>query len=313
MTNPRRSTIYALLAVLFWSTMSSAFKISLGFMAVDQLLFWSVVFALISIGMVLLAQQKAKLIMDMSRNELLRSALMGLINPFLYYLILFEAYNILKAQEAGVLNYSWPVVLVILSVIILKQKIGWISILAILISFTGLLVISTRGNLSRLDFTEPVGVALAVGSAFLWALYWIINMKDKRESVSKIFVNMLFGFVYILLYMMLFSHIEFPSWQGLAGSAYIGAFEMGITFVFWLLALKNARNTAKVSNLIFLSPFMALFFIRIFVGEQILFTTYIGLMLIVSGILLQQVSIWHIQLVYGRLVLWKRKVGGGRN
>jgi drug/metabolite transporter (DMT)-like permease len=279
MKQQRKAVLFALLAVAFWSTMSSAFKITLRYIAYDQLLYWAAVFAVAVLAVILFKQ---------SFSEVLRSALLGFLNPFAYYLVLFKAYDLLQAQEAGVLNYSWPVVLVILSVPLLGQHIGWKGFIAILISFSGLLVISTKGNPMDLNFSNPFGVFLAVGSAFLWALYWIINLRDKREEQLKIFMNMIFGGAYITAYLILFSEISLPSLPALAGAAYIGIFEMGITFVFWLLALKNATNTAKVSNLIFLSPFIALFFIRFFVGEPILPSTIVGLLLIVAGILLQQ-------------------------
>jgi drug/metabolite transporter (DMT)-like permease len=288
MSNTRKSIIFALLAVLFWSTMSSAFKISLGYLSPFGLLFWSVLFALLSLFLVMLVQQKFRFLKELSQKDLMRSAAMGFVNPFLYYLVLFKAYSLLRAQEAGMLNYTWPIVLVLLSVIFLKQRIGFLSIIAVVVSFLGILVISSGGRLLDMRFDEPFGVALAIGSAFLWAFYWVLNMKDKREAVGKIFVNMLFGFVYLLLYGIIFEEIQIPSAEGLLGTAYIGFFEMGITFVFWLLALQYAANTAHVSNLIFLSPFMALFFISIFVGERILPSTVVGLLLIISGIMLQQ-------------------------
>ncbi|PKP48749.1 MAG: EamA family transporter [Bacteroidetes bacterium HGW-Bacteroidetes-1] len=290
MKNQRKAYLFALLSVAFWSTMSTAFKLSLGFIAFDLLLFWSVLFAIAILGFILVFQGRLNELKHQSKQEIARSALMGLLNPFGYYLILFKAYELLQAQEAGVLNYTWPIVLVVLSVPFLGQRIGWMGFIAIFLSFAGLVVISTKGKLSGLEFTNPPGVALAVGSAFLWALYWIINMRDKREALSKIFINMLFGGAYITLYMLLFSSITIPVPKALLGAIYIGSFEMGITFVFWLLALKYSTNTAKVSNLIFLSPFIALFFIRIFVGEQILLSTIIGLVLIVGGILLQQIE-----------------------
>lgn len=236
----------------------------------------------------MLVQRKFRFLTELNRKDVMRSAVMGFVNPFLYYLVLFKAYSLLRAQEAGMLNYTWPIVLVLLSVVFLKQRIGFLSLLAVFVSFLGILVISSGGNLLDMRFDEPFGVALAIGSAFLWALYWILNMKDKREAVSKILVNMLFGFVYLLLYGIIFEGIQVPSVEGMLGAAYIGFFEMGITFVFWLLALQYAANTAHVSNLIFLSPFMALFFISIFVGEKILPSTVVGLLLIISGIMLQQ-------------------------
>lgn len=286
----QKAYFFAGLTVLFWSTMSSAFKLSLNHISVELLLMWSVLFAVLALLLTSVILGKTHLLKQMRSRDYFMSALMGLINPFSYYLVLFWAYDLLQAQEAGMLNYAWPVVLVLLSATILKQQIGWNGYAGILISFFGLLVISTKGNVLSLSFSHPLGTILAIASAFLWAFYWILNMKDPRESVPKLFMNMVFGLFYILLYNALNGQLQIPVWQGLAGAMYIGAFEMGITFVFWLSALKHAENTARVSNLIFLSPFMALFFIRIFVGEAILPSTIAGLILIIAGILLQQIK-----------------------
>ena len=301
----KKAYLLALLAVVFWSTMSSAFKLSLQFLAFDQLLFWSVLFAFIALTAIVSIKQQVKKVYAINKAEWLRSALMGLLNPFAYYLVLFKAYELLRAQEAGVLNYSWPVVLVILSALLLGQRIDLKGYISIFTSFFGLLVISTKGQLGSLHFESPLGVSLAIGSAFFWALYWIINLKDQRDSLPKITLNMGFGLVYIAIYMLFFRSIEVPSGKGLFGAVYIGLFEMGITFVIWLMALKNSVNTAKVSNLIFLSPFLALFFIRAFVGEPILPSTIVGLILIVAGILLQQVRRRKIQQFYSRLFVRK--------
>ncbi len=288
MKKSHQSIFFALLAVAFWSTMSSAFKLTLNHIAFDQLLFWSSLFAVFALGFLVLILTGYQKVLAQSKKEILLSAILGFLNPFAYYLVLFKAYELLQAQEAGVLNYSWPVILVILSVPLLGQRIGIIGFTAILTSFAGLWVISTKGQVFSLEFSNAYGVTLAVGSAFLWALYWIINLKDKREALVKIFMNMVFGGAYITLYLLITSGIKLPGSKALIGAGYIGLFEMGITFVFWLLALKKAANTARVSNLIFLSPFIALFFIRLFVGEPILPSTVLGLILIVSGILLQQ-------------------------
>lgn len=268
--------------------MSSAFKLVLAVLSPEMLLFWSVLFALLILSIVLIIQGKLSETFKQNRNEWRNSALLGLLNPFAYYLVLSKAYQLLRAQEAGILNYSWPVVLVILSVPLLGQKIGVKGFAAIFLSFFGLILIATQGKPLNLEFTHPLGVALAISSAFFWALYWIFNLKDNRDSLVKITSNMIFGLSYVVLYIFLFNKWEFNGIQTIAGAVYIGIFEMGITFVWWLTALKHAESTAKVSNLVFLSPFLALFWIRIFVGEKILASTLIGLLFIVGGILLQQ-------------------------
>jgi drug/metabolite transporter (DMT)-like permease len=289
-TNQQKAYLLALLAVVFWSTMSSAFKITLRHIAYDQLLLWASFTGFVVLGIINQSGKTPLRLNQIRGGDLFSSALMGFFNPFLYYLVLFKAYDLLEAQIAGTLNYAWPLVLVLLSVPLLKQKIHPLSILAIFISFFGIVVISTHGGLVSLKSINPLGVALAVSSAFFWAIYWILNMKDKRETTGKIGMNLLFGFVYILIFLLVTGRgIHFPTGKAWLGVAYIGAFEMSITFVIWLSALNYSANTAKVSNLIYLSPFIALFIIRLVVGEKIHLTTVIGLIFIVTGIVLQQV------------------------
>ncbi len=205
------------------------------------------------------------------RREWFHSAILGLLNPFAYYLILFKAYDLLPAQEAQPLNYTWPIMLVLLSALILRQRIRAVSAAAILLSFAGVLIVSTRGDLQGFRFTNPAGAALALSSSILWALFWLFNVKDPRDEALKLFLCFAFGTVYTFAALVLFAPLRCIPVPGLLGACYIGLFEMGITFVLWLKALTLSRSTAQVSNLIYLSPFVSLFFITMTVGERSFF------------------------------------------
>lgn len=288
MEKQKQAYIYAIIAVFFWSTVASAFKISLRYLDFIQLLFYASIISIVILFIILLIQNKLILFKTYSKKDYFHSALLGFLNPFLYYFVLFKAYSLLPAQEAQPLNFTWPITLVFLSIPLLKQKIEFRSILAIIISFIGVVIIGTRGNLTALKFSNPLGVFLAVGSSVIWALFWIYNMKDKRDEVAKLFLNFVFGFIFILIATLSFSKIIIPQINGLLGVTYVGLFEMGITFVVWLKALKLSKTTAKVSNLIFLAPFISLIFIHFIVGEEITFSTITGLIFIVAGIMIQQ-------------------------
>ncbi|MFH1159654.1 MAG: DMT family transporter [bacterium] len=288
MKNQRKAYLFALSAILCWCTIGSATKLSLRYIDFVQLLLFSNLVAVLVLFCTLWGQKNLALLASFSRRAWFRSAFLGLLNPFLYYIVLFVAYDLLQAQEAGTLNYIWPILLVLLSIPLLHQKISLWSIAAILISFTGLFIISTHGDILGLSFSSPLGVLLAFGSAVFWALYWILNMKDPRDDVAKLFLNFLFGFLYILIVYLARAEFSIPSWQGIAGSVYLGIFEMGLTFLLWLRALSYSVTTAKVSNLIYISPFLSLIIIRFAVGETILVSTVTGLVFIVAGIILQQ-------------------------
>ncbi len=104
------------------------------------------------------------------------------------------------------------------------------------------------------------------------------------------FLNFMFGSVFIFVSILLFAKIKIPDLKGILGAVYIGLFEMGITFLLWLKALKLSKTTANVANLVYLAPFFSLVVISFVVGEKILLSTIIGLIFIVGGIILQKFS-----------------------
>ncbi len=309
MTKSVKSYLFAVAAVLFWSTIASALKITLRYIEFKHLLFYASLTSLIILMVTLTVQKKIHLLKRLTFRDMIHSALLGFISPFLYYLVLLKAYDLLPAQEAGTLNYIWPVVLVLLSVPLLKQKPGWLSIVAVVISFFGTLIIGTHGNLLSFEFTSTTGVALALGSALLWALYWIFNVRDTKDDILKLFLNFTFGTAYIFCLIIFTGKLIFPDVRGLLGSVYVGIFELGLTYILWLRALQLAPTTAKVSNLVYLSPFISLFFIRFAVGEIILPSTIAGLVLIIGGIFLQQYT-----RISNKIKLLKNDIpGNGKN
>jgi len=287
MKKQSRAYLFAIIAVLFWSTVASAFKISLRYLDFLQLQFYATLVSVVILFVIVSFQNKLSLLKEFTFKDYFHSAVLGFLNPFLYYLVLLKAYSLLLAQEAQCLNYIWGITLVILSVPILKQKISIKAFAAILLSFFGVLIIAFRGDFSTFNFSHPLGKSLAVGSSVIWSLFWIYNMKDKRDTETKLFLNFFFGLIFITIANILFSKIIFPDFKGIIGIIYIGLFEMGITFIIWLKALSLSKTTAKVSNLIFLAPFLSLFIISKIVKEKILLSSIIGLFFIISGIVIQ--------------------------
>jgi drug/metabolite transporter (DMT)-like permease len=288
--NQKQAYIYAGVAVILWSTVATAMKIALQNYSFLQLLFWSSATALVVLGILMLVTKRFGELAKLTPRVFLRSAFYGAVNPFLYYIVLFNAYNLLPAQEAQALNYTWPIMLSLLAVPLLKQKIGVKNVIAIGISFIGVLIIATGGNLVNLSFTNSTGVLFGLGSAVIWALFWIFNIKDERDELSKLFLNFFFGFIYITITLLLTSEIVFIDLKSFGGAVYVGLFEMGITFVIWSIALRKSITAAKVSNLVYLVPFLSLVVIYFVLKEPIRFPTIIGLFLIVGGLTFDKIS-----------------------
>lgn len=285
---------YAGVAVLFWATSASAFKLSLRHVGVQPLLFIASVSSAVVFFVYLAVTRRLSLLRTLKTRDYLWSAGLGLLNPFLYYVILFKAYSLLPAQEAQPINFVWPLTLVLLSIPLLGQRIKLVSILAIVVSFAGVVVIATRArtpsDILHFRFSNGPGVFLALSTTIVWSLFWIYNTKDRCDEAVRLFVNFVFASAYILALMLVTGQRVVADLPGLLGGIYIGLFEMGLTFLAWLKAMRNARTTAHIVNLIYLVPFLSLLCIALVVGENILPSTIVGLVLIVTGIVVQKMA-----------------------
>ncbi len=290
MSSTKKAYLFAGLSVFFWSTVATSFKLALREYNFIQLVFYISAVSVVLLFAFIAAQGKLKLIFKQSRKQWLFSMGMGALNPLIYYLILFKAYSLLPAQIAQPLNMVWPIVLALLSVPLLNQKIGWVSIVALFISFTGVVFISSQGGIDGFKQVSATGVILALITSVFWAIYWILNVRDKRDEVIKLFLNYAFGLIYLTVAVALFSDFKIEINQSFWAAIYSGIFEVGITYVLWLKAMKLTTSNAKIGNLVFLAPFISLIFIHFILKETIYITTFIGLVFIVTGIFVQQLD-----------------------
>ena len=286
----RKAYLFTLLAVLFWSTCPTAFKLGLRFIDTWQLLTGATLVSTVVLGILTVAKGKFHSLKTFSRKDLAFSALMGLLNPLAYYLILFKAYTILPAQVAQPLNMIWPIVLVLLAVPILRQRISWKSLGAMMLSFSGVVMVSLMGGTWSQDPQNRFGIFLALSSSVVWALYFLFNTRDKKDPVTRLFLNFTFASAFLLL-AGIFRGQPFPtSVEGWYASLYVGVFEMGITFVLWLMAIRLAPSSDRISNLVYIAPFLNLLLASQVLGEKIYTTTVIGIILLVTGIVIQNIT-----------------------
>jgi len=286
----KKATLYALIAVAMWSTVASAFKVTLSYFSPIQMLLISTCTTIIALSIICYRQETLPLLKAYFVKRPLYYLSLGLINPFFYYLILFQAYDLLPAQQAQSLNYTWAITLSILAVPFLGQKLTRKDVIAIVLAYSGALIIATKGDLLSLNFTSPLGVFLALLSTLLWAMYWILNAKNSGDAIVSLLLGFLLGLPFIIVATPILSDFNMPDWQGWLGAIYIGLFEMGFAFVAWLTALRYAENTAKISNLIFISPFVSLLLLNFIIDEPIFPATIIGLVFIISGLIIQQIK-----------------------
>lgn len=289
MKQNRQAILYACIAVLSWSTVATAFKKSLEHITHFELVLVSCVTSLLIFTILMSIQKKWHLIKGLSLKEWGYFALLGLLNPVAYYLVLFKAYDLLPAQVAQPINYAWPIVLVVLLAFVTKQRIPGKKYIGMAISLAGVATISLGGGLAMENGLSVSGLLLAALSAFLWASYWVVNNKNKERFDASLafFMTFFFGSLYMGV-ASLFVGVDLNTVPGLLWGSYVGAFEMGIPFICFGLAMRKTDNPTLINQLTYLSPFMSLFIISIVLGEKIVPTTMIGLALIVFGIIFNE-------------------------
>jgi drug/metabolite transporter (DMT)-like permease len=283
-----RAYLYAALSVLLWGTIPTAFKIALSELSIVTMLGLTTLVSTVVLFLIVALTGKLKLLREMTRREIMWSALLGLINPVGYYLMLLAAYNRLPGQVAQPINMIWPIILVFFSIPLLHQRIPARSFIALLISLAGVYIIASQGDPFHPGRSDTAGVMLALVSGVLWALYFVLNVRDRRDEAVKLFTSFIFGTAYMTVIMAVSGSFgESVSLKGAAASVYCGILEMGITFWLWLRALQLAETTDRVSNLVYFAPFISLLLLHFIIDEPVYYTTPVGLLFIIGSVLFQ--------------------------
>jgi len=272
--------------VLFWGTAATAFKIALSGLDYVLLLLIAASTALIISAVEMAISRKygkVKAIFKDNR-KVVKYAAQGLLNPFLYYLVLFKAYSLLPAQIAQPLNYSWQIVLLLMIAVVFRHKLKPIQLIGVLVSFGGIIMLSFNNSASPVGTLSITGILLALGSAFIWATYWVSKINSKEDSSVSLFINFLFGTFYLIL-ISLFISFETPELKTFLAGVYVGCFEMGFTFILWGKALNLATNKVALAQLTYLAPVLSLTLIHFILKEEIGTLTILGLLFILGGIL----------------------------
>ena len=289
MNRNTRAILLALMAVLSWSTVATAFKVALTYLTHFEMLLIASLTSVLVFTLTLTIQGKWHMVRRLSSKQWKELAFQGFLNPAAYYLILFKAYDMLPAQVAQPVNYAWPIVLLILLAAFAKQPIPSKKYMGMVISMLGVVMISLgTGQLSGME-VPFTGVLLATISAFFWAGYWMVNNKhkDSIDAIVTLFGSFLCGSLYLIICIPVFG-FSIPNLNGLLAGIYVGGFEMAIPFICFGIAIRITSNPALINQLCYLSPFLSLFFIAMVLHEPIVVTTYIGLVLIVAGIVFNE-------------------------
>ena len=189
------------------------------------------------------------------------------------------------ASQAFIVNYLWPIMSVIFACIILGEKMTTRKALAIALSFAGVVVVMGT-DLLHFDKNTLLGALFCALGAVSYGIFTALNQKtnyDKRISMMFFYAT-----TFVLTLIISLCNGGFPKIlpTQILGFAWNGIFTMALANTSWMLALES-KNTSKISNLAYATPFLSLVWTALILKEKIRITSIFGLVIIVAGILIQ--------------------------
>ncbi len=209
----------------------------------------------------------------------------GLPGTFLYYIFYYAGAANLLASQAFTINYMWPIMSIVFACLILKEKLTFRKILAIGLSFIGILFVAGP-ELLLFDKHSALGMVLCFGAAVCYGLFTALNQKASYDSCFAMMVNFFAAFVLSAIILLVRGDSFALSLTDCLGFAWNGIFAMAIPNTLWLFALKKG-DTAKISNLAYITPFLSMVWTTLFLKERPGFLSLIGLAIMVGGIFVQ--------------------------
>jgi drug/metabolite transporter (DMT)-like permease len=284
-TKERISYIALAACILLWAFIPVATKKILTELDHYQMLFYSNVISFLAVGAYALIARKLAPVFTLKARDHLSLSLLGFLGTFLYFALLYGAIKHTDAAEGFILAYTWPIMVMILSAFLLGEELSISKVAAILICFVGIIVIATHGDVFSFQLTSPLGDALALVGALVWALFSVLSKKNNYDGVAATLIYFLVGSAFSALPVLFGGGFVWPTSNIRLWILFNGLLINGISYIFWLKALEYGK-TAILSTSLYLTPFISILYVYIFLGDPVSASSVVGLVLIVTGILM---------------------------
>lgn len=282
----KKEYILAGISIFLWSTIATVTKLLLGELNSMQITLITNLFAVFFLLIVNIITGKIKEAKKYKFTDYLQMFLIGALGIFVYHLFLYIGIDMMDASQAFIINYLWPIMSVIFACIILKEKMTLKKAIAILMSFVGVIVVTANGNLLNVSKTTLTGAFYCVLAAISYGLFSVLNKKKTYDKSFSMMIYCFSAFVISGIYVILTKDYFTLSTAQLLGNLWMGVFTTAIAFTTWALALAKG-DTAKVSNLAYITPFLSLLWTSLILKEDFSIYAILGLGLIVVGIFVQ--------------------------
>ena len=285
MKSKTKAIIYVLICVGLWAFIPVVSKLGQKNLDNHQFLFWSSVSSLFLLVFLTVTQKKTKDFLKYNISDWFHVVFLGFLGTYLYYILIYFGYAQAQGIEVLVLEYSWPIFVVILSVFILKEKLTWKKVLTIMIGFSGVFLVLTKGNFSQIHLENFWVDILVLLAAFSAALFSVLSKKVYFEPYTMVTIFFLTATVASFFSMILLSDFLLPSKNTITLIIINGFFVNGYSYILWIKVLKESE-ASFVAPFVFLTPIISIFYLIIFFQESFLPVYGFGLFAVIAGGLL---------------------------
>ena len=276
--------IYIILCIIFWSLAPTVAKFAQSELDHHQYLFYSSIISFLSILLVSVFQNKLKEILSYSKKILLVLFTLGFLD-FLYYLLLYFGYKHANGLEVLVIQYTWPIFIVFLSLIILKEDLTIKKLISVILGFIGVGLVITKGNLTSLNFSQIDVLLIVIIGCIAFALFSVLSKIVKVDATNAVMIYYFSAILYSIFTVNSYSTFVIPSNKDWIFILINGIFINGISYLFWIKALQ-IFDASKVAPYIFITPILSAFFLILFFDEAILMIYFVGLFFVIlSGLI----------------------------
>jgi drug/metabolite transporter (DMT)-like permease len=215
-----------------------------------------------------------------------KTLLVGVYGLFGYHLMLFIALQTAPAVEANLVNYLWPLLIVVLAPLFTKSlKLGARHLIAAGAGFTGAAIAISSNAQGGFSFAFEIGYLFALAAAVIWATYSLLTTKVPPFPTSAIG---LFGLVAGVL--AIGAHLVLETPAAISSSDWwllilLGLGPLGASFYFWDAALKIG-DPRRIGLLAFLTPLLSTAGLVLVSGRTLSWQLAVATALIVGGAVL---------------------------
>jgi len=270
---------------VLWSFIPIVSKLAQNNLDNYQFLFYSSVFSFLSILIISIYKKSFAEVFTYKLKDYLYIAFVGFLGTYLYYILLYYGYNNANGLEVLIIQYTWPILIVLFSMLFFKEKITMLKLLSLALGFMAVVLVLSKGNIFEISFSNINILFYVFIGAGSFALFSILGSKISLNSTNTVLLYFLTASVFSFFTMMIFSNIIIPSFDDLLYIIINGIFINGITYILWINALKLEKSS-YVAPFAFITPILSLILLVIFFDEEFLFVYIMALALIIISALL---------------------------